>query len=155
RVHGARRRPHGGLRDARPERPADALPPGVQRPPLRALVARPVLPLHRGRRPALRPRGDPPLSRTTRAPPSVRGGALMRALLIAALCAGLAAGCRQDMHNQPKIKAQAANPFFPDDRGGRPLIPGTVTVNAPVEATAYLTGKENGQLVRQAPVDPS
>jgi len=79
----------------------------------------------------------------------------MRALLIAALCAGLAAGCRQDMHDQPKIKAQAANPFFPDDRGGRPLIPGTVTVNAQVEATAYLTGKENGQLVRQAPVAPS
>jgi cytochrome c5 len=76
-------------------------------------------------------------------------GAFAAALLAAAF---VVAGCRQDMHDQPKIKAQAANPFFPDDRGGRPLIPGTVAAGAPVEATAYLTGKESGQLVKQAPV---
>jgi cytochrome c5 len=74
---------------------------------------------------------------------------LAGALLVAAI---VVAGCRQDMHDQPKIKAQAANPFFPDDRGGRPLVEGTVSRTAPVEATTYLTGKENGQLVRQAPV---
>jgi cytochrome c5 len=77
----------------------------------------------------------------------------MRGVLIAALLASaLAAGCRQDMHDQPKIKPQAPNPFFPDDRGGRPLVAGTVARSAPVEATAYLTGKEAGQLVRQAPL---
>jgi hypothetical protein len=76
-------------------------------------------------------------------------GAFAAALLAAAF---VVAGCRQDMHDQPKIKAQAANPFFPDDRGGRPLVEGTVARSAPVEATAYLTGKEGGQLVRQAPV---
>jgi cytochrome c5 len=77
----------------------------------------------------------------------------MRAALLAVtLAAAGVAGCRQDMHDQPKIKAQAANPFFPDDRGGRPLIPGTVAAGAPVEASAYLTGKEGGQLVKQAPV---
>jgi cytochrome c5 len=77
---------------------------------------------------------------------------MRRALLAALLVAACAAACRQDMHDQPKIKAQAANPFFPDDRGGRPLLPGTVTAGASVEATAYLTGKESGQLVRQAPL---
>jgi nitrous oxide reductase accessory protein NosL len=61
---------------------------------------------------------------------------MRRALLAALLVAACAAACRQDMHDQPKIKAQAANPFFPDDRGGRPLIPGTVTAGASVEATA-------------------
>ena len=74
------------------------------------------------------------------------------AWLVVLLLAAGGWGCRQDMHDQPKIKAQAANPFFPDDRGGRPLIPGTVIAGAPVEATAYLTGKQDGQLVRQAPV---
>ncbi len=74
------------------------------------------------------------------------------ALLAVLLAAAGVAGCRQDMHNQPKIRPQAANPFFPDDRGGRPLIPGTVAAGAPVDATAYLTGKEGGRLVTQAPV---
>lgn len=77
----------------------------------------------------------------------------MRGVLLAALlAAAFAAGCRQDMHNQPKIKAQALNPFFPDGRGGRPLVAGTVALSAPVEATAYSSGKESGALVRQAPV---
>jgi mono/diheme cytochrome c family protein len=74
------------------------------------------------------------------------------ALLFLALAAIGAAGCRQDMHNQPKIKAQAANPFFPDGRGGRPLVEGTVARSAALEETPYLTGKDNGQFVRQAPL---
>jgi mono/diheme cytochrome c family protein len=80
---------------------------------------------------------------------------MRRVLVMAVVCAALAPGCRQDMHNQPKILPQAANPFFPDDRGGRPLNAGTVSRDAPSGDAAYLTGKDGGQAVRQAPVPVS
>jgi cytochrome c5 len=80
---------------------------------------------------------------------------MRRALAMAMVCAALAPGCRQDMHNQPKIKPQAANPFFPDDRGGRPIIAGTVWRSEPSGDAAYLTGTAGGQPVRQAPVPVS
>ena len=38
----------------------------------------------------------------------------------------LSAGCRQDMHDQPKYKTYAASDFFSDRRSARPLIQGTV-----------------------------
>ena len=59
------------LRHARAERPPDAVPSGLQRAALRALVARSVLPLHRGRRSAVRPRGDAALPRAPRCPRQV------------------------------------------------------------------------------------
>ena len=44
--------------------------------------------------------------------------------------AGLAlvatAGCRQDMHDQPKIEPLEASRFFPDGRGARPIPANTV-----------------------------
>ena len=74
--------------------------------------------------------------------------------LIAALAAGigLTCGCRQDMHDQPKILPLEASAFFPDGRGSRPLVEGTVARSEPLGEHPYLTGRENGQLVRQAPV---
>jgi len=36
------------------------------------------------------------------------------------------AGCRQDMHDGPKIEPLEASAFFADDQGSRPLIEGTV-----------------------------
>jgi len=45
------------------------------------------------------------------------------ALTILAL---FAAGCRQDMHDQPKIEPLEANAFFADGVGARPLPAGTV-----------------------------
>jgi hypothetical protein len=77
---------------------------------------------------------------------------MRRVLLLIASSAILAGGCRQDMHDQPKVKAQAASRFYPDGRGARPLVDGTVSRSAPLGETAYLTGKENGQPVRVAPV---
>lgn len=38
----------------------------------------------------------------------------------------LTVGCRQDMHDAPKIEPLEASGFFPDDQGSRPLVPGTV-----------------------------
>lgn len=77
---------------------------------------------------------------------------MRRALLVLLLGAACTMGCRQDMQDQPKIMPQAANPFFTDGRGGRPLVEGTVARSAATQATPYLTGKEDGQFVRQAPL---
>jgi len=45
----------------------------------------------------------------------------------AALVLGaLLAGCRQDMHDQPKYEAYERTDFFPDHRASRDPVPGTV-----------------------------
>jgi len=49
-----------------------------------------------------------------------------RILLGAGLAAALATGCRQDMHDQPKLQPYEASAFFADGRASRPLVPGTV-----------------------------
>ena len=46
--------------------------------------------------------------------------------LVVILGLPLLAGCRQDMHDQPKYKALAESGFFSDGRASRPLVPGTV-----------------------------
>ena len=56
------------------------------------------------------------------------------------------------MHDQPKVKPQSASRFFPDGRGGRPLIEGTVARSTLLGDTPYLTGKQGGQPVPRAPV---
>jgi mono/diheme cytochrome c family protein len=50
---------------------------------------------------------------------------ISRAVALALLVAGLA-GCRQDMHNQPKFKGFRQNVFFADQRSARPLVEGVV-----------------------------
>jgi len=55
-----------------------------------------------------------------------RGGARGASVALAVLVLVGAAGCRQDMHDQPRYKAQAGSTFFEDGRAGRPLVPGTV-----------------------------
>ena len=42
------------------------------------------------------------------------------------ICLLLAAGCRQDMHDQPKFKPLRPNPMFDDGGSARPLVEGTV-----------------------------
>jgi hypothetical protein len=63
----------------------------------------------------------------------------------------LLAGCRQDMHNQPKFKPLRASEFFPDGRSARPLVPGTVDRDQIREDPAYVTGLENSQPVLTLP----
>jgi len=48
------------------------------------------------------------------------------AALLAGALALVAAGCRQDMHDQPKYEAFERSRFFDDQRSSRPLVPGTV-----------------------------
>ena len=55
------------------------------------------------------------------------------------------AGCRQDMHNQPKFYPQRGTDFFADGRSSRPQVENTVA-RGQLRVDAYLyTGMINGQ----------
>jgi mono/diheme cytochrome c family protein len=60
--------------------------------------------------------------------------ALLTALLILA-------GCRQDMHDQPKFKPLAESDFYADLRSARPPVDGTVARGQLHEDTYLYTGK--------------
>jgi hypothetical protein len=51
------------------------------------------------------------------------------------------AGCRQDMHDQPKYKPLAESNFFPDLRSARAPVDGTVARGQLHEDTYFYTGK--------------
>jgi hypothetical protein len=61
------------------------------------------------------------------------------------------AGCRQDMHNQPKFKPYRENPFFADGRSARPLVEGTVARDNLQEDEHLYKGKENGEVAKTFP----
>ena len=61
------------------------------------------------------------------------------------------AGCRQDMHDQPKFKPLAMNTFYPDDRSARPLVEGTVAREDERADQYFYTGKINGQAGTELP----
>jgi mono/diheme cytochrome c family protein len=63
----------------------------------------------------------------------------------------LAAGCRQDMHDAPRIEPYEANAFFPDQRGSRTPPTGTVARGWLRADEALYTGKLNGQPVDAFP----
>jgi mono/diheme cytochrome c family protein len=69
-------------------------------------------------------------------------------IVVAAICV---AGCRQDMHNQPKYKPLRASSFFPDGSSARPLVEGTVARGTLGEDEAFFTGKVGMQLVKELP----
>ena len=58
------------------------------------------------------------------------------------------AGCRQDMHDQPKFKPLAKSDFYPDLRSARQPVEGTVARGDLHEDTYFYTGK-----MRQNPGD--
>src|ERR1041384_3332661 len=62
-------------------------------------------------------------------------------LLASSLLASLGAGCRQDMHDQPKYKPYRASDFFGDRRSSRDPVPGTVARGQLKEDTYLETGK--------------
>jgi mono/diheme cytochrome c family protein len=55
-----------------------------------------------------------------------------------------AAGCRQDMHDQPKYIPLRESAFFNDGRSARPLVAGTVARGQLHEDALLYTGKVNG-----------
>ncbi len=63
-----------------------------------------------------------------------------------------AAGCRQDMHDQPKYIPLRATTFFPDGRSARPLVDGTVARGHLDDDVAFYTGKgTDGKFVNAFP----
>jgi len=73
----------------------------------------------------------------------VRPDLLRTTFLALAFAAGLAAqGCRQDMHDQPKLETLEKSIFFADGRASRPLIEGTVARGHAVIDTHLELGKD-------------
>jgi mono/diheme cytochrome c family protein len=86
-------------------------------------------------------------------PRSGRAGRSPRGWATLALLAALAgAGCRQDMHNQPKYRPLRESEMFADGRSARPLVEGTVARGSLREDAAYFTGKSGGQYLTRIPV---
>jgi hypothetical protein len=56
----------------------------------------------------------------------------------------LAAGCRQDMQNQPKLIPQRGSDFFADHRGARPQVVNTVARGQLREDSYFYTGVIQG-----------
>ncbi len=104
------------------------------------------------------PEGNPPRRRTREqeAPPSILATLLGRkngrarqlvshALAFSSLAAILfVTGCRQDMHNEPKMIPQRGTDFFADHRGARPQVEGTVARNQGDEDSYFYTGVMQG-----------
>jgi mono/diheme cytochrome c family protein len=84
------------------------------------------------------------------------------ALASAVFISGCARGCTSSrppihlnpsMDNQPKLRPQAASPFFYNGAGMREPVPGTVAIDGLKEDAAFFTGKgADGQFVATSPV---
>jgi mono/diheme cytochrome c family protein len=70
---------------------------------------------------------------------------------LALLLIVLAAACRQDMHDQPKIKPLRPSAFFPDGRSARPLVAGTVARGHLDADVATTTGKRGDAWLQDPP----
>ena len=64
----------------------------------------------------------------------------LKALCLLSLTVSLA-GCRQDLHNQPKYRGLRASQFFAHGSSARPLVEGTVARGPVQEAEAVFTGQ--------------
>jgi mono/diheme cytochrome c family protein len=62
------------------------------------------------------------------------------------------AGCRQDMHNQPKFIPQRGTTFFADGRSARPQVENTVARTQLHEDAYFYTGMKDGQEADGLPI---
>ena len=75
----------------------------------------------------------------------------MRRLACLGGVAMLLAGCRLDMHIQPKYLPDEPSNFFDDGRSERPVVPGTVARGQLHTDELLYTGKENGVVADKFP----
>ncbi len=74
-------------------------------------------------------------------------------VVVAAAVLPLLAGCRQDMHNQPKYEPLEASELFADGTSSRTPVAGTVARDQLRESTQLYRGMEaDGSFVAQIPV---
>lgn len=66
---------------------------------------------------------------------------LRKTLPLGLLAVLVLAGCRQDMHDQPRFKPLAKSDFYADMRSARPPVEGTVARGQLHEDTYFYTGK--------------
>lgn len=72
---------------------------------------------------------------------------------VALLMACCLAGCRQDMHDQPRYRPLEASTFFADGRSARPLPAGTIARGELNNTAPAFTGVQaNGTFVDQLPM---
>ena len=85
--------------------------------------------------------------------PVASGPSRVRPPLLFACLLALAGGaaCRQDMHDQPKIKAYREAEFFADRRGMRPVPENTVARGFLNDDDHLFTGKVDGQVTDEFP----
>jgi cytochrome c553 len=73
-------------------------------------------------------------------------GMMKKIVLLGAVSAlAFAAGCRQDMQDQPKFFPQRSTTFYPDGRSVRPQVEGTVARGQLHEDTYFYTGMVAGK----------
>lgn len=63
------------------------------------------------------------------------------------------AGCHRDMRDQPRYEALEASDFFANGMASRPLVEGTIARGHLNEDEVFYTGKEDGQLVLEVPLE--
>jgi mono/diheme cytochrome c family protein len=73
-------------------------------------------------------------------------------LVPCALSLAVIAGCRQDMHNQPKYRGLRPSAFFADGSSARPLVEGTVARGTLQDDEAFFTGKVDKATVKEFPI---
>ena len=85
--------------------------------------------------------------------PEVLGCSAKRALIVAIVAlSGALAGCRQDMHDNPRYEPLEQNAFFADGRSQRPLVANTVARGFLREDDHLYRGKVNGELATEFPI---
>jgi mono/diheme cytochrome c family protein len=62
-----------------------------------------------------------------------------------------AAGCRQDMHNQPKYRPLRSSAFYDNGSSARPLVEGTIARGTLQSDAAFFTGKNGALFVNELP----
>ena len=147
RDHDPLRRGHGVLGHAGPERPARALPPGLQRPGFALRRRDKFFIVHRGARPEVRPRRRRGASSTSLGAARGLGGrALMRRARSAGARRSACAAARRPAAGRtcttsPSTSRCATSDFFGDERSARPLVEGTVARGQLREDDASLHGQ--------------
>jgi mono/diheme cytochrome c family protein len=76
----------------------------------------------------------------------------MRRLAVLALAVAFAGACRQDMHDQPKMKPLRGSRMFADGRSARPFVVGTVARGTLREDQAFFAGRTEAGFVTEVPV---